>query len=99
MTIESINPATGEILERFEEPSSWELERILAAADAAFLEWRTTPFATRAEKIRKAARALRTRSETYSRTMTLEVGKPIMQAGLHNEERASTLASYEDQAA
>jgi succinate-semialdehyde dehydrogenase / glutarate-semialdehyde dehydrogenase len=98
MTIESINPATGEILERFEETSARELERILAAADAAFLEWRTTPFATRAEKMRKAARALRTHSETYARTMTLEMGKPIVQAEAEVEKCASTCEYYADHA-
>jgi succinate-semialdehyde dehydrogenase / glutarate-semialdehyde dehydrogenase len=98
MTIESINPATGEVLERFEETSGSELERILAAADAAFLEWRTVPFATRAEKMRKAARALRTHSEAYARTMTLEMGKPIVQAEAEVEKCASTCEFYADHA-
>ena len=98
MTIESINPATGEVLERFEETSRPELERILAAADAAFLEWRTVPFATRAEKMRKAARALRTHSEAYARTMTLEMGKPIVQAEAEVEKCASTCEYYADHA-
>jgi acyl-CoA reductase-like NAD-dependent aldehyde dehydrogenase len=35
LSIQSINPATGEVLERFEETSA-PLERILAGADAAF---------------------------------------------------------------
>src|SRR2546428_10553210 len=80
MSIQSINPATGDVLETFKETSGHELDRILAAAHAAFLEWRTAPFATRAERMREAARVLRTRRAEYARTMTLEMGKPIVQA-------------------
>lgn len=80
MTIESINPATGEVLERFTETSGQELDRALAAAHAAFLEWRTVPFALRASRMREAASVLRARKSEYARTMTLEMGKPIVQA-------------------
>ena len=98
MTIESINPATGEVLETFDETSGRDLERILAAAHAAFLEWRTVPFATRAQKMRAAARALRAHSETYARTMTLEMGKPIVQAEAEVDKCASTCEYYADHA-
>jgi len=98
MTIESINPATGEVLETFDETSGRELERILAAAHAAFLEWRTVPFATRAQKMRAAAGALRAHSETYARTMTLEMGKPIVQAEAEVDKCASTCEYYADHA-
>jgi succinate-semialdehyde dehydrogenase / glutarate-semialdehyde dehydrogenase len=80
MSIESINPATGEVLEGFEETSEHDLERVLAAAQEAFLEWRTLPFAARAQRMRDAARVLRARRTDYARTMTLEMGKPIVQA-------------------
>src|SRR5947207_9464904 len=98
MTIESINPATGEVLETFDETSGRELERILVAAHAAFLEWRTVPFATRAQKMRAAAGALRAHSETYARTMTLEMGKPIVQAEAEVDKCASTCEYYADHA-
>ena len=98
MSIESINPATGEVLERFDETSGRELERILAAAHAAFLEWRTVPFATRAQKMREAAHVLRAHSEAYARTMTLEMGKPIVQAEAEVDKCASTCEYYADHA-
>ena len=44
MSIQSINPATGEILESFKETSGQELDRILTGAHAAFLQWREVPF-------------------------------------------------------
>jgi succinate-semialdehyde dehydrogenase / glutarate-semialdehyde dehydrogenase len=80
MSIQSINPATDEIIETFQETAQAELERILAGAHAAFVEWRTRPFAERAACMHEAARVLRARKAEYARTMTLEMGKPIVQA-------------------
>jgi acyl-CoA reductase-like NAD-dependent aldehyde dehydrogenase len=37
MSMQSINPATGEVLETFTETSAEEIGRVLAAAHAAFL--------------------------------------------------------------
>jgi succinate-semialdehyde dehydrogenase/glutarate-semialdehyde dehydrogenase len=80
MGLQSINPATGEVLEVVPETSGDDVERILAAAHAAFLEWRGAPFAVRARHMREAAAVLRARRERYARAMTLEMGKPIAQA-------------------
>ena len=59
MSIQSVNPATGEVLETFTPTSSEQLERIVTRAHAAFVEWRAVPFAARAERMREAARLLR----------------------------------------
>ena len=67
MSIQSVNPATGDTLETFEETSPQELERSLAAASAAFHEWRGVAFATRAQKMREAARVLRAPATTGAR--------------------------------
>src|SRR2546426_7075255 len=98
MTIQSVNPATGDVLETFKETSREDLDRILAAAHAAFLEWRTAPFATRAERMREAARVLRTRRAEYARTMTLEMGKPIVQAEAEVDKCAWGCEYYADHA-
>ena len=79
MSIQSLNPATGKILETFEETPPQELERILSRARAAFHEWRAVPFATRAQSMRKAAGLLRARKTDYAGIMALEMGKPIVQ--------------------
>jgi len=98
MSLQSINPATGQALERFEETSALELEGILKAAHEAFPEWRTVPFATRALKMRGAARVLRERADTYARTMTLEMGKPIVQAEAEVEKCAVVCDYYAEHA-
>jgi succinate-semialdehyde dehydrogenase/glutarate-semialdehyde dehydrogenase len=80
MSIETINPATGEVLERFEETSAEAIERALAGAQATFREWRDVPFGERSRLMRRAAEVLRARKADHARAMTLEMGKPITQS-------------------
>src|SRR6267378_4164564 len=98
MNIQSVNPATGEALETYEETAPREVEQILARAQAVFLEWRTVPFADRALRMRKAAELLRLRQTQHARTMTLEMGKPIMQAEAEVEKCASVCDYYAEHA-
>ena len=79
MSIQSINPATGEVVETFKEASPADIERIMAGAHGAFPEWRAAPFATRADRLRKAAALLKAKKAEHARTMALEMGKPIAQ--------------------
>jgi succinate-semialdehyde dehydrogenase/glutarate-semialdehyde dehydrogenase len=99
MSIQSINPATGEALETFAETSPADLERIVAAAHTAFLDWRQVPFATRAQPMRKAADVLRKRRAELARTMALEMGKPIAQGEAEVDKCAWTCEFYAEQAA
>ena len=98
MSIQSINPATGEILETFSATSSSDLERMVARAHAAFVKWRTEPFAARAELMRGAARSLRAGKAGYARTMALEMGKPLAQGEAEVEKCASVCDYYADHA-
>src|SRR5437667_9350218 len=98
MSIQSVNPWNGEILETFTETAGAELERMLARAQAAFLEWRDVPFARRAERMRKAAAVLRARKADDARTMALEMGKPITQGEAEIEKCAWTCEYYADHA-
>src|SRR4030095_6934206 len=45
MSIQSINPATGQVLETFNETTPAEVERALTRAHSAFGAWRDVPFA------------------------------------------------------
>jgi len=98
MSIQSVNPATGEVLETLEETSKTQMEQALARAHAAFLEWRTRPFAERARLMRAAAKELRASKAEYAMTMTREMGKPITQAEAEVEKSAGTCDYYADHA-
>src|SRR3989440_1544644 len=98
MAIESLNPATGEVLETFREIGREDVERMLAAAHAAFLEWRDARYAARAKNMRQAATILRTRKLDYARLMTLEMGKPIVQGEAEVEKCAWACEYYADHA-
>jgi succinate-semialdehyde dehydrogenase/glutarate-semialdehyde dehydrogenase len=98
MSIQSINPATGEVIATFTEASTREVERRLAAAQAAFREWRKVPFGMRAKNMRRAADVLRARKNDYARTMALEMGKPIVQGEAEVEKCALVCQFYAEHA-
>ena len=99
MSIQSINPATEEVLETFAPTSPRELERMLATAHAAFLEWRAVPGASRTALMHEVARVLRRRHAEFARTMALEMGKPIVQGEAEVEKCAWACDYYADHAA
>ena len=98
MAMQSINPTTGDVIETIEETSRDGVERIVAAAHAAFLEWRDTRYAARAKSMRQAAATLRQHASDYARLMTLEMGKPIVQADAEVEKCAWTCEYYAEHA-
>ncbi|RZK25493.1 MAG: aldehyde dehydrogenase family protein, partial [Hymenobacter sp.] len=77
MAIESLNPYTGQVLQRFSALNAPAIEQILAAAHAAAGAWRTTTFAARAAVLRRAGALLRERQDELARLMALEMGKPV----------------------
>ncbi len=79
MALESINPATGELIERFDEWSAAQTAEVVDKTQAAWLTWRGTGFVERATLMKKAAGILRDNADTYARTMALEMGKPIVE--------------------
>ena len=98
MSIQSMNPATGEVLETLEETSAPQIEQILAGAQAAFTEWRGRRFAERATLMRAAGHELRAHKAKYALTMTREMGKPITQAEAEVEKCAGTCDYYAEHA-
>ena len=80
MAIASVNPTTGETLKSFEPHDEAEVERRLQLADAAFRSYRRTSFDERAFLVRKMADVLEADQARLAETLTLEMGKPLVQA-------------------
>jgi succinate-semialdehyde dehydrogenase/glutarate-semialdehyde dehydrogenase len=80
MAIATINPTTGETIRSFEPLSDAEIEQKMARAIEAFREHRRTPFAERARMMKRAAEILEAEKQTFARTMTIEMGKPLKAA-------------------
>lgn len=80
MSINTINPTTGEVLETFELSSPEQIDAALQEVRQAFLSWRTTTFAERAEHLHNVARYLREHKARLARIAVLEMGKSIVEA-------------------
>ncbi|MDN8618082.1 NAD-dependent succinate-semialdehyde dehydrogenase [Variovorax ginsengisoli] len=77
MTIESINPATGKPIARYELTPASALPGIVERAHAAFLQWRQSGFAERTAPLQRAAGILRRNEREYAQLMAQEMGKPV----------------------
>jgi succinate-semialdehyde dehydrogenase/glutarate-semialdehyde dehydrogenase len=98
MKIQSINPATGDVIATFDPTPAPEVVHILADAHAAFQEWRTVSFVERARLMKSAAQTLKKRRADYARLMTVEMGKPIVQAEAEIDKCAWNCEFYADHA-
>jgi succinate-semialdehyde dehydrogenase/glutarate-semialdehyde dehydrogenase len=80
MAIASVNPATGEVVKRFEPLTDSEVEAKVQRAADAFRSYRKVSFAERARMMTKAAEILEAEKDRLGRLMTLEMGKPLKAA-------------------
>lgn len=98
MSIQSINPATEEVIETFELFSKAQVRQALDDARQAFLSWRTTSFAERSTLLHRVAAYLREHKERLAQIATLEMGKPIVEAEAEVEKCAFNCEFYADNA-
>src|SRR3970282_326906 len=79
-TMDSTNPATGQLLARFPAMAWSQVDRALAEARQAFLIWREQSLAERGARLRQAAAYLRAHQSRLAGLITAEMGKPIAEA-------------------
>ena len=80
MAIATTNPATGELIKSFEPLTAQQIEQKLQLAASAFKVHRKTSFASRAQKMMRAAEILEKEKDECAHLMTLEMGKPLKAA-------------------
>jgi succinate-semialdehyde dehydrogenase / glutarate-semialdehyde dehydrogenase len=94
MAYQSLNPATGKLLQKFDELTDKQLEDKLAAAEKCFKSWKLRTYAERAVVVAKAAALMHNRVDELAHTMTLEMGKRIAEAKGEVEFSANILGYY-----
>jgi succinate-semialdehyde dehydrogenase/glutarate-semialdehyde dehydrogenase len=94
MSYQTINPASGEVLQSFPDISDEALETVLANAVSAFEAWRQNSYAERAVVIARAAELLKTQNEAFAQIMTVEMGKRITEARGEVDFSSRILAYY-----
>ena len=80
-TFESIVPATGEPLGTFPRSAAEDVDRAVAAAKAAFDEWRLVPAPERGSMLLRFARLLEDEKSELTELMSREMGKVLAEAG------------------
>lgn len=98
MALRSVNPATEEVIQEFEELTNEAIELKLAKAQTAYESWRKTSFDERAGLMRKAAQNLRENKPSLALIMTREVGKTLAASEAEIEKCALTCDYYADNA-
>jgi succinate-semialdehyde dehydrogenase / glutarate-semialdehyde dehydrogenase len=93
MTFKTINPATEEIIEIYEELNSEVINEKLKLSQKAFLDWRNTSFSDRSELMIKVSDILRDNKISYAELMSVEMGKPFNQ-GLSEVEKCAWVCEY-----
>lgn len=78
--IESTNPATGQTLKIFEQHDNSYIEQALSQGFQAQKEWALKSISERVQLLHKVSYFLRERKAQYSSLITLEMGKPIVEA-------------------
>src|SRR5207244_3534052 len=99
MTIQAINPTTGETINTYTEMAPAQVARAIAQAHDAFLSWRQTSLAERAHRMHQAAKLLRDRATAYALLMAQEMGKPVKDGRAEVEKCAWVCDFYAEQAA
>jgi succinate-semialdehyde dehydrogenase/glutarate-semialdehyde dehydrogenase len=96
--IQSINPATGEVIARFELHTAEAVDAALSKAVSAQALWREQPMSERVELLRRMAKVLRANAERYAQLIVKEMGKPLAEALGEIEKCAWNCDFYADEA-
>jgi succinate-semialdehyde dehydrogenase/glutarate-semialdehyde dehydrogenase len=91
--MESINPFNGKSIATYKETAPDEVERRIAAADAAYRVWRNVSFDERSRLLSNVATVLRERRESYADLMAREMGKPLAE-GRAEADKCAWVSEY-----
>ena len=93
MSIQAINPATGEVVATHNEMKTDVVAGIVESVHAAALDWRLASYADRAVPMRKAAEILRKEARDFAHLMAREMGKPVRD-GVAEAQKCAVACDY-----
>src|SRR5882757_2800549 len=93
-TIESIDPANGEVVATYEVFNEGQIDAALDLAHEAFGDWRRADWSKRAELMNGVGRELRAMGDELANTVSREMGKPIKEAEAEVEKCAWAAEYY-----
>ena len=73
--LDSVNPATGQILAQVNRSSGRDYDALVQESQRAFQEWRQVPAPKRGEAVRLIGEALRAKKQALGSLVSMEVGK------------------------
>ena len=91
--LQSINPATGEVVRRFDKHSDKGSEKIINAVDKSGHQWRNTSFLLRSQLMQNVASLLRTQKSKLAMLMAQEMGK-VLPEGITEIEKCAWVCEY-----
>jgi succinate-semialdehyde dehydrogenase/glutarate-semialdehyde dehydrogenase len=98
MTFTAINPATEAVLGEYPTHDDAFIDAALGVAHQAFVNWKTTPFAERAELMNRVAELLESEIPVAAALMTSEMGKTFAAAKGEAAKCALTMRYYAERA-
>jgi len=96
MSLDSINPTTGEKLNSYEEMTPAHVDSVLEQVDAARRQWSQTDFTSRAKLMHAAGEVVSRRKAELAKLITAEMGKTLLGAEAEVEKCAAVCHYYAD---
>ncbi|MDC0228353.1 NAD-dependent succinate-semialdehyde dehydrogenase [Alphaproteobacteria bacterium] len=96
-TLEIINPATEEVIGKVSHARKEDLDIALNSAENAFNSWKNVSAYERSKILRKAADIVRSKADQIATLMTMEQGKPLIEAKMETMGAADSIDWYAEE--
>jgi succinate-semialdehyde dehydrogenase/glutarate-semialdehyde dehydrogenase len=94
--LQSINPFNQKVIQDYKEHSHNEINYIITEADSEFTKWNQTNFENRSILLSNTALIIKNNIEKYSKIITMEMGKSIVESRAEIEKCAWVCEYYAD---
>ena len=96
-SLEIINPATEEVIGKVSHARKEDLDIALNAAENAFNSWKNVSAYERSKILRKTADIVRSKADQIATLMTMEQGKPLIEAKMETMGAADSIDWYAEE--